>query len=161
MTFISFFSLASMPLRGGDALFDLRVLLAQREYLQIRQALQAHIENGLRLQFREGEALHQFIARLAGGLAAADEADDLVEVVHGDDQPFEDVGARLGLLQFVAGAAGDDVLLVADVVADERLEAELHGLAVGDGHHVDAHRHLQIGILVEDVEHFLGIDVAL
>ena len=71
------------------------------------------------------------------------------------------MGARLGLLQFVAGAAGDDVLLVADVVADERLEAELHGLAVGDGHHVDAHRHLQVGIFIKDVEHLLGINVAL
>ena len=45
-------------------------------------------------------------------------------------KPFEDVGAGLGLFQFVAGAAGDDVLLVADVVANERLEAKLHGLAV-------------------------------
>ena len=145
----------------GDALLDLRVLLAQRENLQIRQALQAHIEDGLRLYLREAEALHQFIARFAGGLAAADEADDLVEVIHGDDQPFEYVGARLGLFQFVAGAAGDDVFLMADVVADERLEAELHGLAVGDGHHVDAHRHLQVGIFIKDVEHLVGIDVAL
>ena len=50
---------------------------------------------------------------------------------------------------------------MADEVADHGFQAHLHWLALGDGHHVHAEGDLQVGILVQVVQHLLGIRVLL
>ena len=50
--------------------------------------------------------------------AARMRRDDLVDVIQRDEQALQDVGAGLGLVQVVAGAPGDDVLLMLDVMVD-------------------------------------------
>ena len=100
--------------------------------------------------------LDQPLAGRVGVARAADQLDHRVEVVERDQQPLEDVGARLRLAQLVLGAPGHDLALVGDVVLDQLLEAERARHAVDQGDHVDAEGGLHRGPLVELVEHDLG-----
>ena len=59
-----------------------------------------------------GKALHELRLRLHRVRAVADDTDNLVDVVQRDQQAFQNVGARLGLVQIVARAAPDDVCLL-------------------------------------------------
>ena len=52
-------------------------------------------------------------------VAAADDLDDLVDVVLGDQQALQQVGALLGLFQVEAGPADDDLLLEFQVLVDD------------------------------------------
>ena len=87
--------------------------------------------------------------------------DDLVDVVHGLEQAFQNMGAGQALVQVVLGAAGHHVLLVLDVPVQHLPQAQDLGLAVHQGQHDDAEGVLQLGVLVQEVEHHLGLHVAL
>ena len=50
----------------------------------------------------------------------ADDADEFVQVGQRDEVAFERLGALLGLAQFKAGAADDDLAAVLDVAIDQR-----------------------------------------
>ena len=73
-------------LQLGDGLQQLGVFLAQGQNFQPGQALETHVQNGLRLNFRQAEALHQARLGRLGVLAFADELDHFVQIVHGDHQ---------------------------------------------------------------------------
>ena len=87
---------------------------------------------------------------------AADQRDHRVELVDRLEQRAQDVGALLGLAQQVAGAPDDDLDLVRDVVADELVQPQRPRHPVDQGQHVGAERGLQLGVLVEVVQHDLG-----
>lgn len=105
--------------------------------------------------------LAQPVARFGGGLARLDDAYHLVDVAHRDDEAFQDVLALLLLFQLEFGALQYDLPLVIHVVRQDVQKTHLLRLAVGDGHHVDAERNGQIGMLEQHVEDRLGIAVAL
>ena len=65
----------------------------------------------------------------------------------------------LGLLQIVAGAAGDNLLLVADVIFVDLFDVEEHRFAISDGHHVHVVVGLQVGVFIEVFQYFLGIGI--
>ena len=67
--------------------------------LEPGQALELHVEDGLRLDLAEAELRHQAAAGLDRIPRRADERDHRVEVVERDLQALEDVGARFGLAQ--------------------------------------------------------------
>ena len=101
---------------------------------------------------------------LARGLAVgrpADDLDDGVEVVQRDEQSLEDVRARLLLGQLELRAAHDDLALVRDVGVQHLDQRQRARHAVDQGHHVDAERGLHRRVLVELVQHHLGVDRAL
>ena len=108
----------------GDGFQKLGVFLAQGQNFQPGQALETHVQNGLRLDLRQTEALHQARLGRLGVLAFADQLDHFIQIVHGDHQALQNVGTCLGLVQLVLGAGGDDVLPVADVVADHPAQAQ-------------------------------------
>ena len=62
-----------------DLLFEFVVLVLQLFTVKTLQGLQAHIENGLRLNIGEREAFHQLFLRVV--VARADDVDDLVDIV--------------------------------------------------------------------------------
>ena len=84
-------------LEVGDLLLQLPVLGLEAFALEPHQALQAHVEDGLGLDLGQGKAGHQPPAGLGSVLGGADQGDDLVDVVEGDQQPLEHVGPLLGL----------------------------------------------------------------
>ena len=145
----------------GDVLFQLVIFGLQLVAFQTGQAGQAHVQNGLCLLLGESEALHQSGTRGRGIAAAPDDGHDFIDVVQRLEQTLQDVRARLGLVQVVFGAAGDDVLLVGDVVVEHLPQGEHLGLAVHQGKHVGAEGLLHGGVLVEVVEHHGGVYVAL
>ena len=140
----------------ADPLDQVGVLGADFVGLERGEALQAHVEDRLRLLARELELRDQAVAGFVGVGRAADQFDHRVEVVERDQQPLEDVGAGLGAAQFVLGAAGDDLALVVDVVVDHLEQAEGARHVVDQRHHVDAEAGLHRGFLVEVVEHDFG-----
>ena len=95
------------------------------------------------------------------GLRRADQRDHFVERVERLDQAAQDVGPLVGLAQPVGGAPDDDVELVVDVVPDQLVQPQRAGNAVDDRQHVGAEAGLQLGVLVEVVQHHLGHRVAL
>ena len=74
---------------------------------------------------------------------------------------LEDMGARLSLLEVKAGAAGDNVDLVVDVVLQHLAQAQAFGNAVDERQVVGAKSRLQRGVLIQVVEHDLRNDALL
>ena len=65
------------------------------------------------------------LARVSAVRAVADRADDCVEVVERDLEPFEDMGALAGLLELdTAVRLRDDLVPVIDVVLEHALEGQ-------------------------------------
>ena len=87
--------------------------------------------------------------------------DDLVDVVEGHEVALEDVRAGLGLLEVKAGATGDNLDLVLDVVLQDLAQGEALGHAVDKRQVVDAKGGLELRELVQVVEHDLRDDVLL
>ena len=90
------------------------------------------------------------------GLAAANNLDNFVDVVQGNEQAFKNMSALFGLAQFVLGTTRDDVLLVEDVVMQHFLQGKRTGHAIDQGQHDNAPTDLQLGMLIELIEHDLG-----
>ena len=120
--------------------------------LEAGEALEAEIEDGLCLFLGKFEAVHECRACDVCGTAFADGGDDGIEVVEGDGESFEDVGACFCLRQFVLRAPRDDGFLMVDVVLKDVLEVHDDGLSVDEREHDDAEAVLQLGVFVELVE---------
>ena len=129
--------------------------------LERRETLEAHVEDRLRLRAGELELVHQPVPRRIGIGGAANQGDNRVEVVEGDEKAFEDVGPGLGATQLVLRPAGDDLALVVDVVVDQLAQAQRLRNAVHERDHVDAEARLDLGLLVEVVEDDVGHRAAL
>ena len=100
----------------GDELDHLEVLVFNLLALKGGEARKAHVEDCLRLQLAELEALHELRARNVDVGCCADCLDDGVEIVERDLEPFEDVGALTCLLQFVFGTTAHDDATVVNVM---------------------------------------------
>src|SRR6185436_15390886 len=113
------FDLAQLPrddlqdqrLRGQDLAEtrdrreNLLILLHELLALESRQALQAHLEDGLCLNLAERPARDEAVLRLLRRSRRADERDQLVEDIERPDEAFEHMRALLGLAQVEARAA--------------------------------------------------------
>lgn len=115
----------------------------------------------LGLDLVDVEQLDQALAGDVDGLRRSDQRDHLVERVERLDQTAQDVGPFIGLAQPIPGAPDDHVELMVDVVADQLVQAQRARHAVDDGQHVGAETGLQLGVLVEVVQHHLGDGIAL
>ena len=125
------------------------------------EALQAHVENGLRLHVAELPALDQAALRFLRRAAAADERDQLVEHVERFDETFEDVGALFRFAQIETRAADDDLFAMLDEVMEQRREVHDLRLVVDDGQEDDAERGLHLRVAIQIVQHDLGDRIAL
>ena len=148
-------------LEVGDLGLDLGQVVDDALAFQGGQPAQLHVEDRLGLDLVDVEQLDQALAGDVDGLRRADQRDDLVERVERLDQTAQDVGPFVGLAQPVGGAPDDDVELVVDVEPDQLVEPQRAGHAVDDRQHVGAEAGLQLGVLVEVVQHHLGHGVAL
>lgn len=129
--------------------------------LQGGQPHALHLQDRVGLDLVDRQQAHQALARDLDRVAAPDQRDDLVDRVERLEQTAQDVGALLGLAQPEAGTPDDDLDLVQHPVADEGVQRERPRHTVDQGQHVGAEVGLQIGVLVEVVQHHLGDRVAL
>ena len=144
---------------GGAQLLHLRFQLGAAEP---GQAAQRHVEDVRRLHLGEGEGLgHQRGARLGPVGRPPDGGDDGVEHVDGAQEALDDVGPVARLLQAVLRATLNDLDLVVDVVRERLRQVQRARHAVDQGQHVDAEAGLQRRLLVQVVEHDVGVGVAL
>ena len=108
--------IAQNRLEKADLLEQASVLLVQILPRETRQRREAHIENRLRLRLAERESRHQSVSSVAGLLRSANDADDLVDVIKGDQQPLENMRPSLGFLDLVLGALGHDLFAMLEVI---------------------------------------------
>ena len=144
-----------------DHRLELVVLVDDLLALEGGQATQLHLEDRAGLDLVDLEQLDQPVAGRLDGLRPADQGDDLVERVERLEQTTQDVDLVLGLAQAELGPPLDDLDLVLDPVPDERVDRQRARHPVDQGEHVGAEVVLQLGVLVEVVEHHLGHRVAL
>ena len=141
-----------------DELDELIVLVDEFLALQVGQALQAHVQDGLGLALGQPKALHQPFPGFDGVFGGPNDGDHFVDVVERDAQAFEDVGALLALSQIEPGAAQDDVAAVGEEVLQDLLDIEQRRPVVGHDQHVDAERGFQRRVLVQGVDDNVGDD---
>ena len=148
-------------LEVGDLLLDLGQIVDDLLPFQGRQPAQLHVEDGLRLDLVDVEQLDQAGACDVDRLRGADQRDHLVERIERLDQAAQDVGPLVGLAQPVGGPPDDHIELVLDVVADHLVQPQGSRHPVDDRQHVGAEAGLQLGVLIEVVQHHLGHGVTL
>ena len=145
----------------ADLFLQLVVLILQLFPVQALEGFQAHIQNGLGLDLIQTKPVHQALFGVVVG--GTDDVDDLVNVVLGNEQTFQQVGTLPGLAQVVLGPAGQDLLLMLQVFVNDLPQGQdprLH-LVIHQGQHDDAEAALQGGLLEQVVENHLGIGVLL
>ena len=99
-------------------------------------------------------------ARRCGVRRAADDGDDLVEVVESDREAFEEVRTGLGLGEVVGGPPDHDLASEVDEVSQRLLESEQLRSPVYERQHVRSKGRLQRRHLVELVEDDVPLGVA-
>ena len=134
----------------GDVVADLLQLVGDFVDGKLGQAMQLQFEDGVGLPGGEGlfgielgsaaggvdvdllaaEIEHQVLAGIGAVGAAANDGDDVIEVIERGEIAFENVLAVFRLLQQVGGAAADDIDAVIDEVLDGLDQAHFLGLAV-------------------------------
>src|SRR5581483_10488375 len=144
-----------------DALAEVLVLGLDLLACETGEAGEAKVEDRLRLDLGELEALHELRARLVGVGGGTDQRDDRVDVVERLEVALEDVRAGLRLPQLVLRTAGDDLALEVEVMPDELEQRQRLRDAVDERDRVVAEGRLERRVLEELVERDLRHRVAL
>jgi len=77
---------------------------------QFGETLERHIQDGLRLDLRQLELLHQAGASRVGIRATTDGGNNIIQLSQGDEQTFQNMRPLFGLCQFVFRPPPDDLL---------------------------------------------------
>ena len=148
-------------LEAGDFLLQIVVFLLEAVAFQTGQARQTHVQNRLRLLVGEVEPLHQGRFRGVGVFAGADDGHNLVDVVKRLQQTFQNMRAGERLVEVKARAAGDNVLLMLQIVVHHVAQGEDFRLPVDQREHVRAERLLHRRVLVERIQDDLRVNIFL
>ena len=148
-------------LEEGDEGLEFEILGLDLAALQTSELVEAEFEDGIGLALGErilGHQLHLCLFAVGGG---ADNFDEVVEVIEGDDVALENVGAVEGLLQAELGAAGDDVAAVVDIAIDQLADVHLLRALLVEGQQGHAEGGFEGGLLEKRVEDGRGLFSAL
>src|SRR5262249_12039576 len=107
-----------------DALAQILVLRLDLLPREAGEPREAEVEDRLRLNLRELEAIHELRAPLVGIRSSTDERDNRVDVVERLEVALENVRTRFGLAQLVLRAPRDDLALEVEIVAYELEERQ-------------------------------------
>ena len=145
----------------GDLALQFLVFVENLLPFEGGETAQLHREDRVRLHVID---VQQVLQAFTGGvhvLGGTDEGDDLVDHVEGFEIALQDVIAFFSLTLQIPGTTFDDVKLMGDPVADERVQAERARHTVDQGEHIGTESLLELGMLVQVVEHDLGDRVTL
>ena len=134
----------------------LAILLDQLIALQLGEPLQAHLQNGVRLQFRQLKLLHQAGAGDIRRLRAPDEGDDGIQIIQRDLEAFKDMGALFRLAKIIRRPPHDDLAPMLNEGDENPLEVQHFRPIVDERQHVHAERGLQLTMFVEVVQDHEG-----
>ena len=107
--------------------------------------------------FESSNSAIRLLARVFGVGRAADDLDDLLDVLDGDDQALQDVGAVERLLQLEFGAADDDDLAVLDEWPRMSRIGSTRGRPSTSESRITPNVRLHLRVLVELVEDDVGV----
>src|SRR5205085_1003352 len=136
-------------------------LRLQLDTVEFGQPAQRGVEDVLRLDVAQREALDQPLLGLRAVLAGADQADDLVDVHQGGQQALDQVEPVAPLAAPELAAPAHHLEAVVDIDLQQLLEAQGQRLAVHQGDVVDAEGLLHRRELVELLQDGLGVEAVL
>ena len=110
--------------------------------------MQTKVQNGLGLNFRQSKLGHQAFACIVYRCTGANQSDYSIQVVDGNEQSFQDVGALFCLGQFVLGPSNHNFVAVSHKMADHVLQIQHLRTAVHQGDVVYTEAALQRRVLV-------------
>ena len=108
----------------SNQLLQVVIFLMQLVDAQARQLRQTHIDDGLRLSLVQVEAFFQIALGIARCSRLSDDVYHLVNIVHGNNQPFQNVGTLTSLAQVILCATDGHVVTMVNEVADAFLQRE-------------------------------------
>src|ERR1035437_4022741 len=145
----------------GDKRLDLLQFFDDFFALELRQAVELQIEDGLRLAFAEFPGLHQTFARFPRGFAAADQLDDVVQVFERFLEAEQDMLALFGLAQVELRAPAHDFDAVLNEQLQQRQQAQFARLSIYNREQDHPERFLHLRELEEVVQNNLRFSAAL
>ena len=101
---------AENELKTFDLFHNLVVGFMEFFLFESAESFELHIDNRLSLNVAEAESLFEPLARILIARSVADNVDNLVDVVAGNDKTFYDVGAFACFAKFEACAADNDFM---------------------------------------------------
>ena len=123
------------------------------------ESLQTHIQDGLGLDIIQTETIHQALLGVVVG--RADNADDFVDIILGDEQTFQQMGPLLGFTQVIPGPAGQNIHLVGQILVDDLPQGQNFRLllVIHQRQHDDAEAGLQGSLVEQVVQYNLGVGI--
>ena len=140
-----------------------QVLMLVHELLALKagKPLQAHVKYCLGLPFREVEALNQAFLGRCSIWRRLYKLHDLIDIVKGDDEPVYDMQPLSRLFKVKMRTPGYYGLLELQVMIQHLPKIKHLWLAVDERQHDHAKGVLHRRVLIELVEHHVGVYVAL
>lgn len=125
--------------------------------LKTAEPLELHLEDGLCLPVAQPESLHQVVMRIFPRFRGLYGRDDLVDMIKGNLQTFEDVGSRFGDSKLVSGPSDDDFPTVFQKLLEdfEQIEELRLETSLMETDHVESEGSLQRSELVELIQNLL------
>ncbi|CDD68312.1 oRF617 protein [Firmicutes bacterium CAG:475] len=139
--------------------FEICKFLFELAHFEFGKALQAHIQNRLRLSVAQIESLTQSFFCLCRGFRLFDYLDNFVDIADCHKQTSHDFRSCFCGFQIVGGAIDDYSALIFDVVVEIRRKRQLFGLTVCDCNHIDGIAHFEIALLKEEGNDFVDVRV--
>src|SRR5690606_20530843 len=121
------------------------VLIDYLVTLKAGEPLEFHIQYGLSLKLRKRKPLHEPVFRLEGILGGANERDDVIQVLDGDLQAFQDMCAGFRLAQLEDRPSNHHVPAVLNEGPEHVTQIEYLGLTVMNGKKADPVTFLKLG----------------
>ena len=121
------FRVIEYRLQIGNLALQFFIFGMQLIHTQTCQLAQAHVNDGLRLQFVKFETLFQVALCIRRCLGGPNDVYHLVDIVTGDNQSFKDMCPFLCLAQFKFGTTDGDIMSVVNKVHHTFLQCEQFG----------------------------------
>ena len=144
----------------GDLLLQFCILGFDLLSFQSGQGSQTHVHDRLSLHVGKFEALHQFTLGDLDRLGPADDADDFVNIIEGDEQAFQDVSPLFRFVEVVFCTSRYNFFLMLEVIFQHIKKIHDLRLIVYKGQHDHAECILKLCVFVKLVQDHVRIHIS-
>ena len=135
-----------------DLLQDLFIFLDEFVALQLREPLEPHLQNRIRLDFAQRKLPHQAGSGFIGRLRPSDQGNHRIQVIERDLETLEDMGPLFRLAQLEGGPTDDDFAPMLDEMMQDLLEVQHFRPVVHQREHDDPEGRLELRELIQIVQ---------
>ena len=146
------FALCQDVLQVGNGSHKFVIFGFQLFEVEAGELAEAHIDDGLRLDFIQAKAILQALLRNVRCLARLNNLHDFVDVLRCNTQTFDDVESSFGLLQVELRCTRNHVKTMVDIDLQKILEREELRKIIDKRQVVDAKRCLQLRVLEQVIQ---------